>query len=204
MAMLHHRADAPRTVGVVGLGVGTLAAYAKPGDHWRFYEINPLVVDLARRDFTFLADAAAPIVVVLGDGRLSLAREPRWRFDLLVLDAFAGDSIPVHLLTREAFALYLEHLAPDGLIAVHASNRNVDMAPVVADAAEVFHLAARRAESYDAISNAEYCLRATWILVARDAASFDLPPFAALPPVAPRAGFSGWTDDRSSVLSLLE
>jgi hypothetical protein len=193
-----------RTIGVIGLGVGTLAAYAQPGDHWRYYELNPLVIELARRDFTFLSDAAASVEMVEGDARLSLSRESPRGFDILVLDAFAGDAIPAHLLTREAFALYLTHLAPAGLIAAHVSNRNVDLVPVVADAAEVFHLQSRVVESYGAINDASYCFRATWILLTRDAARFDRPPFADLPRALPKPGFAGWTDDRSSVLSVLK
>jgi hypothetical protein len=198
---LRDRDDSPRTIGVIGLGVGTLAAYAKLGDHWRFYELNPLVIELARRDFTFLSDAPG-VDIVEGDARLSLSRESPRGFDILVLDAFAGDAIPVHLLTREAFALYLTHLAPDGLIAAHVSNRNVDLVAVVADAAQVFHLQARVVESYGAINDAWYCFRATWILMTRDVARFDQ-PFADLPRAPPKPGFAGWTDDRSSVLSVL-
>lgn len=198
------RGDAPRKVGVIGLGVGTLAVYAKPGDRWRYYELNPLVIELARRDFTFIADARAPIDIVEGDARLSLSREPPQDLDLLVLDAFAGDAIPVHLLTREAFALYLTHLAPGGLIAAHVSNRNLDLVPVVADAARELHLEARVVESRGAISDDAYCFRATWVLVAREAARFARPPLEDLPRVTPPTDFTGWTDDRSSVLAVLK
>jgi hypothetical protein len=123
--------DAPRKVGVVGLGAGTLAVYGRPGDRMRFYEIDPAVVELAREHFTYLADTPASVEIVLGDARLSLEREPAQAFDLLVLDAFSGDAIPVHLLTREAFATWRRHVQDDGAIAVHASNRYVDLIPVL-------------------------------------------------------------------------
>ncbi len=126
----------PRHVGVVGLGAGTLAAYGRPGDRIRFYEIDPAVVALARGHFSFLAESRASVEVVLGDARLSLEREPPQAFDLLVLDAFSGDAIPVHLLTREAFATWRRHLRDDGLIAVQASNRYVDLLPVLWAAAD--------------------------------------------------------------------
>ena len=126
----------PLRVGVIGLGAGTLAAYGRPGDVFRFYEINPLVIQLAQEQFTFLRDSQAKIEVVPGDARLTLEREeiqePQALFDVLVLDAFSGDSIPVHLLTREAVALYLRRLKqPAGVIAIHISNRYLNLVPVV-------------------------------------------------------------------------
>jgi hypothetical protein len=118
-------------VGVIGLGAGSLAAYAQPGDVFRFYEINPLVEKLARSEFTFLADCRGKADVVLGDGRLSLEREPDQQFDLLIVDAFSGDAIPVHLLTREAMQLYFRHLKPGGILALHITNTHLDLEPVV-------------------------------------------------------------------------
>ena len=127
----------PIRVGAIGLGVGTVAAYARPGDLFRFYEINPEVLRLATQRFTYLADCRGTCEVVLGDARLSLeAEEPPQPFDLLVLDAFSGDAIPTHLLTREAFDVYRRHLAPDGAIAVHISNNYLNLAPVVRRLAE--------------------------------------------------------------------
>ncbi len=127
-------------VGVVGLGVGTLATYARPGDRYRFYEINPEVLRLARKHFTYLDDCRGRWEVVLGDGRLSLEREPSQQFQLLVLDAFNGDAVPTHLLTAEAFAVYRRHLAPDGAIAVHVTNTYLSLAPVVRGLAENYGL----------------------------------------------------------------
>jgi hypothetical protein len=130
----------PLRVGLVGLGVGTLAAYGKPGDYFRFYEIDDDVVRLARDYFSFLPQCAATVEVVTGDARLSLEREPAQQFDVLVLDAFSGDAIPVHLLTAEAFAVYLRHLRGDGVIAAHISSRYVDLVPVVTALARHFEL----------------------------------------------------------------
>ncbi len=135
------RNRAPLRVGLVGLGVGTLAAYGKQGDYFRFYEIDDDVVRLARDYFSFLPQCAATVEVVAGDARLSLEREPSQQFDVLVLDAFSGDAIPVHLLTAEAFAVYLRHLRADGVIAAHISSRYVDLVPVVTAMARHFDLA---------------------------------------------------------------
>ena len=129
-----------RRIGVVGLGVGTIAAYGKPGDLIRFYEINPAVIRLAatgpRRMFTFIPDSAANVDVIPGDARLSLEQElrlgQRQNFDVLVIDAFSGDAIPVHLVTKEAFHLYLQHLKPNGILAFHVSNNTLDLSPVIA------------------------------------------------------------------------
>jgi hypothetical protein len=123
--------NGPIRVGVVGLGVGTLAAYGRSGDYYRFYEINPLVLHLARTEFRYLRESEAEVDVIPGDARLSMEREEPQNFDVLVMDAFAGDSIPVHLLTKEAFALYFHHLKPEGALAVHITNKHLDLAPVV-------------------------------------------------------------------------
>jgi hypothetical protein len=124
-------ANTNRHIGAIGLGTGTLAAYGQPGDHIRFYEINPDVVRLAQTQFTFLTNCPATVSIGLGDGRLSLEREPPQNFDLLVLDAFAGDSIPLHLLTKEAMRSYIRHLKPDGVMAFHISNSHLDLDPIV-------------------------------------------------------------------------
>jgi hypothetical protein len=121
----------PLRVGVIGLGAGSLAAYAERGDVFRFYEINPLVEKLARSEFFFLAESRGRTEVILGDGRLSLERELGQQYDLLVVDAFSGDSIPVHLLTTQALELYFRHLRPTGILALHITNTHLDLAPVV-------------------------------------------------------------------------
>jgi hypothetical protein len=121
--------------GVIGLGAGTLAAYARPGDQYVFYELNPAVIETARTQFRYLRDARGAVEVKEGDGRLGIQREHDAPFDMVVLDAFSGDSIPTHLLTREAFAVYFSHLTPDGVLAVHMTNRYVDLESVVRDLA---------------------------------------------------------------------
>ena len=132
----------PLSVGVIGLGAGVIAAWMKPGDRLVFYEISPRVVDIARREFTFLEDTSAKTEVVLGDGRLSLEREPPRGYDVLGIDAFSGDSIPMHLVTREAMAIYVKHLKPDGVIVFQATNRFIDLLPVVKRLAAEFGLEA--------------------------------------------------------------
>jgi hypothetical protein len=134
-------------IGVVGMGTGTLASYGVAGQVFRFYEINPDVVHSARAHFSFIDDMlarGAGYELALGDARLMLEQEPDQRFDALVLDAFSGDSVPVHLLTREAFAIYRRHLAPDGVIAIHITNRYLNLAPVVERLAREFGFASTR------------------------------------------------------------
>jgi hypothetical protein len=121
-------------VGVVGLGAGTLACYAEPLDTFRFYEINPQVIQIANQYFTYIKDSettGATITIVPGDARLSLEREEPQQFDIFAVDAFSGDSIPVHLLTSEALAQYVRHIRPDGIIALHISNLHLDLLPIV-------------------------------------------------------------------------
>jgi hypothetical protein len=132
----------PLNVGVIGLGVGVLAAYGKTEDQFKFYEINPKVVEIASsKYFSYLKDSPANIEIILGDGRISLERELIQKgsndFDILVLDAFNSDSIPTHLLTKEAFDLYLKHLKPEGILALHISNQYLNLRPVVWQLADV-------------------------------------------------------------------
>ena len=136
-------AGKPRKVGVIGLGAGALAVYARKGDAFRFYEIDPQVAAVAlSRVHASSSDAPAQTEIVLGDGRLSLEREAPQGYDVLAIDAFSGDSIPMHLITREAMALYVRHLKPDGVIVFQATNRFVDIAPVVERLAAEFGLTA--------------------------------------------------------------
>ncbi len=135
-AIRYCQKSGPVRVGLIGLGVGTLATYARPDDVFRFYEINPEVIRMALQRFTYLRDCRSEWDVVLGDARLSLEAEPPQEFDVLVLDAFSGDAIPTHLLTREAFDVYRRHLKPDGIIAVHVSNGYLRLGPVVRRLAE--------------------------------------------------------------------
>ncbi|MBF5042424.1 hypothetical protein FGE12_08430 [Aggregicoccus sp. 17bor-14] len=192
-------------VGVVGLGTGTLAAYGRAGDHYRFYELNPLVVRVAREDFSFLADCPAEVKVVLGDARLSLAREPPQDFDVLAIDAFSSDAIPVHLLTREAFLLYRRHLAPGGVLAVHVSNRHLELTPVVALAAREVGLRAAVVDAEDDPDETLHRYGSTWVLLSARDGLFVSPPFQGRvtkpkPPLERRA----WTDDYSNLLQVVQ
>lgn len=194
-----------RRVGLVGLGVGTLAAYTAPGEHWTFFEIDPAVVEVARGSglFTYLADAQGTVDVVLGDGRLSLAAAPDGSFGLLVLDAFSSDAVPAHLLTREALALYARKLAPGGLLAFHISNQYLSLEPVVAGGAAAEGLVGRAGwGDVTAAEAAEGISASAWVVLARDAR--DLGPLATEPRWRPlsRPG-RGWSDDASSLWSAL-
>jgi spermidine synthase len=163
----------PVHVGVVGLGVGTIATYAEEGDRFRVYEINPQVEELARSHFTYLAGCRGEEQVVLGDARISLERElaegkPQ-RFDALFVDAFSGDSIPVHLLTREAFDLYFKHLKPGGVLAIHVTNLHLDLADPVRNLAAAFEREAFRVDHSPDVTE-DHAYYSDWILVTRDPA----------------------------------
>ncbi len=189
--------------GFIGLGAGTLATYGRAGDAYRFYEINPLVLKLARSEFSFLRDSPAAVTCVLGDARLSLMREAPQQFDLLAVDAFTGDAIPVHLLTREAFELYFRHLKPEGLLAVHISNRYLDLEPVVEQAAAALGKATLKVENDDDEEN-DIC-GATWVLVSGRPELFQAPVFkGAGEALKPRPGFRSWTDDYSNLFRVLK
>jgi len=195
------RSEGPLHVGVIGLGVGTLAGYGHAGDDYRFYEINPLVETIARRDFWYLATNPAHQSVVLGDARLSLEREAPQHFDVLVVDAFVSDSIPMHLLTRQAFALYWRHLKPRGVLAVHVSNRFVDLAPIVAQAAAADGKTARVLTTETDWDNG--VAGSVWVLVTSRTELFQRPALWTGVPVAIPPGLRPWTDDYSSIWSVL-
>ncbi len=201
LAIKLRQAGAAHKVGVLGLGAGTMAAFGRPGDDYRFYEINPAVPMLARTEFTFLHDSPAHIEVVMGDARLSLEREQPQGFDLLLVDAFSGDSIPIHLITREAFELFYRHLQPRGIIAVHISNKYLNLEPVLARAAESLHKPAYTIESEDSGD----CFGTTYVLFANDRAIFKRPEFNGLgrkASVKPRVEM--WTDDYSNLFRILK
>jgi spermidine synthase len=202
MALLAKAAQGPLKVGVVGVGVGTLVTYGRAGDVYRVYDIDPLVIQMAQEKFTYLRDTAARTEVVLGDARLQLERESAQGYDVLVVDAFSGDSVPIHLLTREAFALYFKHLKPDGVLAVHITNRFLDLLPVVQTAATHFGKAARLVDHEGDRSELSFSSR--WVLVSGDATFFDQPALQAAQAIEPRAGFVPWRDDYSSLLSVLK
>ncbi|HEY1783971.1 MAG TPA: fused MFS/spermidine synthase, partial [Pirellulales bacterium] len=191
-------------VGAVGLGVGTIAAYARPGDNFRFYELNPDVLDAAMKHFSFLADCQGKYDVVLGDARLSLEREEPQHFDLLVLDAFSGDAVPAHLLTEEAFEIYQRHLKPDGMIAVHISNRYLDLRPVLAGLARRFGYRLREVASAGDTSLGQFPAR--WVLLTRDPAATHEATGAvsdAANAAAPERSVL-WTDEHSNLFEILK
>ncbi|MDI7276815.1 MAG: fused MFS/spermidine synthase, partial [Anaerolineae bacterium] len=210
LAIANHPARASGLrVGALGLGVGVIASYGRPGDVYRFYELNPNVIRIAEGQggyFSFLADSEADIQVVPGDARISLERELAsgggQAFDLLVLDAFSGDAVPVHLLTREAFGIYLKHLEQGGVVAVNVSNRHFDLSlPLYRLADEVGLSAALVEDRGDGVQSYD----SAWMLLARDPGFLQLPAIAArsAPRPALPAGLRLWTDDYSNLLQVL-
>jgi SAM-dependent methyltransferase len=206
MAILASRNAGPQRVGVVGLGAGTLAAYGRRGDYYRFYEINPLVVRLARSEFTFLTDCPATTAVTLGDARQSLEREQAQGFDVLVVDAFSGDSIPVHLLTREAFAIYFRNLKPGGILAVHVTNHYLDLPPVVKLAADQYGKVARIVKmDLNGRSDAKDEYPSSWVLISDGPDIFTRTEFrGATEEISPSRNMQPWTDDYSSIYAILK
>jgi SAM-dependent methyltransferase len=194
--------DVDRRVGVIGLGTGTLAAYGEEGDYFRFYEINPLMVSIARGSFTYLRDTKAQVEITMGDARLSLASEAPQQFDVLALDAFSGDAIPVHLLTKEAFALYLRHLKPGGVLAVHTSNTYLDLAPVVKlladDAGCLERLISNSDEERKLIDASD------WVLVTRNKRFIDeLDNSVVADEIKVPPKLRLWTDDYNNLFQIL-
>jgi MFS family permease len=199
--------DAPRRVGVVGLGAGAIAAYARPGDVFRFYEIDPQVAAVAVREFSFLSDSPAQMEIILGDGRLSLEREPDQKYDVLAIDAFSGDSIPMHLVTREAMAAYVRHLKPDGVIVFQATNRFVDISPVVERLASELGMTAVLVSDVPPDSgNAGYWLSSTdQIIVTRNLELLAAEPIRSVAERLPaRHDFRVFTDDFYNLLRILK
>jgi hypothetical protein len=197
-------------IGVIGLGTGTLAAYGQAGDYLRFYEMNPEVARLAKgKDalFTFLNNTPAQNEVVLGDGRISLERElaagAAQRFDVLAIDAFSSDAIPLHLLTREAMEIYLRHLRSDrSILAFHISNRALNLGPVLVGLSEQYHLGLARILSRDPSGEAE--LGSEWVLMAKDPAALEVPAILQhATPVKLTGPAPLWTDDYSNLLQVL-
>jgi hypothetical protein len=192
---------AGRRVGVIGLGAGSLAAYGRQGDQFHFYDINPQVVELARREFTFLRDSRAMIDVSLGDARLTLEREPAQAFDVLAVDAFSSDSIPIHLMTTEALSVYLRHMKPAGVIAFHVTNRFFDLASVVkrlADAHGLGSLLIVDNPDDDDLSKSD------WVLVTTNHAILSADEFSQNteePRTIP--GLRVWTDDDHNLFQIL-
>ena len=188
-------------------GAGAIAAYSRPGDVFRFYEIDPQVLTVASQEFTFLTDSTARVEVVLGDGRLSLEGEKDQRFDLLAIDAFSGDSIPMHLLTREAMATYVRHIRSDGVIVFQATNRFVDIAPVVERLAAAFGMRAVVISDWPSSDDgSNYWVSGTdQIIVTRNQALLQAQPIASAAILLPeRPDFRIWTDDFYNLARILK
>jgi len=184
----HPRAPSGLRVGVVGLGVGTLARYGRMGDTMRFYELNPEVARMAHDHFTFLRDSDAHIEIIEGDARLQLQREPDQHFDVLVIDAFSSDAIPVHLLTREAGAIYRRHMAPGGALLIHISNHTLNLEPVVRGLGSSIGYAARRVDSASDTTQGTHA--ASWMILKFGTPARDAPSLL-------------WTDNFSSLIPVL-
>ncbi len=190
-----------RRVGVVGLGTGTLASYGLGGDVFRFYEIDPAVVAVANSHFTYLKQTRARIETALGDARLNLAREPDQHFDVLAIDAFSSDAIPVHLITREALNIYARHMKADGVIAFHVTNRYLDLKPIVAKLAEAGSFKVAWVRDVDGSGSTI----SDWVLLTRDPAFLLHPKIADKSmAITPRPGWRVWTDDFNNLLQVLQ
>jgi SAM-dependent methyltransferase len=192
----------PIRVGVIGLGTGTISAYGRAGDYYRFYEINPLVPRLARTEFHFVGDSKAKVEIAMGDARLSLEREQPENFDVLAVDAFSSDSIPVHLLTRQAMDLYFRHLKPDGTLAVHISNRYLDLQPVLRGEAQATGKQVRVVDTED--DDSQDVFGATWVLVVPPAVGFDKEILNASTQLESKRRVRLWTDDFSNLYQILK
>jgi spermidine synthase len=206
----HPRYGQGLRVGLLGAGVGTLAVYGQPGDSYRLYEINPAVIDLAEGQggyFSFVSESPADVTMSPGDARITLEREldagnPQ-NFDVLVLDTFSSDSIPVHLVTKEAFSVYLAHLAPDGIVAAHITNLHLDLQPVFWQLAQFYNLSITRID-YEGDTNGGYASH--WILLSHD------PSVLQIPAIRERSGdLTGystdiilWTDTYSNLFLIMK
>jgi hypothetical protein len=211
LAILNHpQRGKDMRVGVLGLGVGTLAVYGQPGDLYRFYEINPAVIRLAQGEngyFSYLSDSQAKVEIIPGDARLSLEKElatgQKQNYDVLVLDVFSSDSIPVHLLDEESFQDYLQQLSPEGILAIHISNRRLDLVPVVWTLADHFRLARDMVnDSGDGVDT----YQSEWMLLARDPALLINPAISSH--AQPMSGYVSrvklWTDDYNNLFQILK
>jgi hypothetical protein len=198
------KSGGPRRIGILGLGCGTLAAYGRAGDTIRIYEINPLVLDIARSQFTYLRDTPARTEVALGDGRLVLEAERSQSFDLLVMDAFSGDSVPVHLITVEAFRTYFRHLKPDGILAVNISNKYLNLEPVIQSGAAALGKVAFLYH-YQPPDADFLCFSCSWTLVMDRATGEAYPGLrAGGTRLMPERPFRAWTDDFSNLYAILK
>jgi hypothetical protein len=197
--------EGARRIGLVGLGTATFAAYGRPGDYLRIYEINPEVQRLATTRFSYVKQCAAKVDIALGDARLSMEREEPQQFDLLALDAFSSDAIPVHLLTKEAFELYQRHLKTNGIIVVHISNHYLDLEPVVSNLAREYGYA-QASIDYDENEDEWWLYSSTWVLLTRDHDILDKPAIQRATTGSRRKEktIPLWTDDFASLFQILK
>jgi hypothetical protein len=201
IAILNQRQPGMR-VGVIGLGAGTLAIYGQPGEYYRIYEINPSVKDISEVYFTYTKQSKAKVEIVMGDARLSMEREEPNNFDVLAVDAFSSDAIPVHLLTREAVQLYMRHVKPSGIMAIHVSNRYLNLYPVVQKIADSLDLALIEVQS-GGVSGSEQ-FSSVWILLTQDKDLFRRPEYYAVASKpAPEPNAPLFTDDYSNLYRIL-
>jgi nitrate/nitrite transporter NarK len=195
----------PIRIGVLGLGAGVTATLARSGDTLHYYEINPLVVRIAQSEFGFWNACPAQKLLFLGDGRLVLEAMPDEHLDLLAMDAFSSDAVPVHLLAAEAYRTYLRHLNPNGILAINITNRYLNLEPVVAQAAQANGF--RGIVVDDAAEDEDYYTPSVWALLSRDAALVEEANFGdhfAVSKLRPKAGFRAWTDDYSNIVQILQ
>ena len=202
-----HDTRGPLRLGILGLGAGVTATLAKEGDTLHYYEINQQVLDVASNQFGFLKGSPAKPSVYMGDARLVLEGMPSEQLDFLAMDAFTSDAVPMHLLTREAFKLYLRHLKPNGILAVHISNRYLDLKPVVAQGMAQLGWHGRLIED-DGIEQTYYT-GTTWVILSPDEAFFAHKNFegdssSIITPLLPKPGFLAWTDDFSNIISIIK
>jgi hypothetical protein len=194
----------PIRIGILGLGAGVTATLARAGDTLHYYEINPLVFQIAQTKFDFWKDCPADKHLYFGDGRLTLeGMHDSENLDFLAMDAFTSDAVPMHLLTREAYATYQRHLKPDGVLAVNISNRYLDLEPIIAQAAK--DMGWSGVVVYDEGNSESYYVSNTWILLSKSSAVFADPNFqdASTMALRPRPGFRAWTDDYSNIIQIL-
>jgi SAM-dependent methyltransferase len=205
-AAIRSLGEKPARVGVVGLGTGTIAAYGRAGDVYRFYDIDQRVMQVALHEFTYLGDSPAKVELALGDARLVLEREPPRGFDVLAVDAFSSDAIPVHLITREALGVYLRHVKPDGIVAFHVSNRFLDLVPVLARLAREHGVHAVLVSDDPDDDDATRRSRTDWVLVSRDPATLKRKPIVerGAVPAEDRPEWRTWTDDYSNLIQILK
>jgi len=190
-------------VGMIGLGVGTIATYGRARDVFRFYEIDAQVPIIAREYFSFLKESQAKIDIVMGDARLSIEREAPQGYDVLAVDAFSGDAIPAHLITREAVQLFRRHLAKGGILAYHVSNRYLDLSPVLGMIAGAEKMAALQIDDFKEIGDSNPIKSpSTWVLLSENAVTLaPLQEFGKEPAAKP--GWRMWTDDYHNLFQVL-